>query len=63
MAKPPRGQLQYPITVRVTQDIYDLVNEAASLDRRTLSDWVRLRIEDAARQEIEAAKKPHTKRT
>ena len=41
-----------PLQIRVTKEQLDLFKRAAEADRRSVSDWARLRLEVAAEREL-----------
>lgn len=45
------------IGIRATSTQRDRWEQAAELDRRTLTDWIRLQLDDAADRAIQAAEK------
>lgn len=38
--------------IRMDDALYELIAKAAETDRRTVSDWARLRLEEAAKREL-----------
>ncbi len=40
------------VNVRISAEVRALAEQAAELQRRTLSDWLRLVVEDAARAQV-----------
>lgn len=44
------------VGTRVTDAEFDLIRRAADGDHRTVADWIRLRVLEAARQELGDAK-------
>jgi uncharacterized protein (DUF1778 family) len=45
------------VHIRCSSSQRDAWEHAAELDRRTLTDWIRIQLDDAAKQAIEAAEK------
>lgn len=45
------------IATRVDDEVYRLVKDAAAAERRNVADWVRVIIEDAAREALRKAAK------
>lgn len=49
------------VHIRCTSSQRDAWEAAAQLDRRTLTDWIRIRLDDAAERELKAAEKDDSK--
>ncbi len=49
------------IGIRVTSEQRQRWEQAAELDRRTLTDWIRLQLDDASDAAIEAAERKRKK--
>jgi len=62
MAVPQRKPKMQAIATRVTDEVYELINRAAAADRRTVSDWARIHLEDVARRQLGEAAKDRQKR-
>ncbi len=62
MNLPPRDNLSKSITIRVTEETFQNAVMLATADHRRLSDWVRLRVEQAIQRELGEADKPGKKR-
>lgn len=62
MPVPQRKPKMQTIATRVSEEVYELINRAAAEDRRTVSDWARIHLEDAARRQLGEADKPGKKR-
>ncbi len=62
MADPAKRTRPKMIATRVDDEVFRLVKDAAAAERRNVADWVRVVIEDAARQVLAKAEKPGKKR-
>jgi len=52
MVEKRKPKYEKPLQIRISVEQHELFVRAAELDRRSVSDWARLQLEDAAKREL-----------